>query len=61
VRIARFISSHPAYTGRPAHGWNRKGQTRELKHGRTPLTINGALCGHDRSLQHRQEEKITSR
>jgi transposase len=55
-------AAHPAYTGRPAHGWIRKGKTRELKsnHGRTHLNINGALCWHDRSILHRQEEKITS-
>jgi transposase len=53
---------HPAYTGRPAHGWMRRGTTRELKsnHGRSRLNINGALCWHDLSLLHRQEEKITS-
>ena len=55
-------ATHPAYTGRPAHGWMRKGATRELKsnHGRTRLNINGALCWHDRTLVHRQEDKITS-
>ena len=55
-------ATHPAYTGRPAHGWMRKGATRELKsnHGRVHLNINGALCWHDRTIVHRQEEKITS-
>jgi transposase len=55
-------ATHPAYTGRPAHGWMRKGSTRELKsnHGRVHLNINGALCWHDRTVLHRQEEKITS-
>jgi len=55
-------ATHPAYTGRPAHGWMRKGLTRELRsnHGRVHLNINGALCWHDRSILHRQEEKITS-
>lgn len=55
-------ATHPAYTGRPAHGWIRKGKTRELRsnHGRTRLNINGALCWHDRTVLHRQEEKITS-
>ena len=55
-------ATHPAYTGRPAHGWIRKGLTRELKsnHGRVHLNINGALCWHDRTILHRQEDKITS-
>jgi transposase len=55
-------ATHPAHTGRPAHGWMRKGITRELRsnHGRVHLNINGALCWHDRSIVHRQEEKITS-
>lgn len=55
-------ATHPAHTGRPAHGWMRKGVTRELRsnHGRTRLNINGALSWHDRSIVQRQEEKITS-
>ena len=53
---------HPSYTGRPAHGWIRRGATAELKsnHGRTRLKLNGALSWPDRSVVHRQEEKITS-
>lgn len=53
---------HPSYTGRPAHGWIRRGATVELKsnHGRTRININGALSWPDRSLIHREEEKITS-
>lgn len=55
-------ATHPSYTGRPAHGWIRRGRTVELKsnHGRTRLNINGALCWPERSLVHRQEELITS-
>jgi transposase len=55
-------ATHPAYTGRPAHGWTRKGRTRELKsnHGRTHLNINGALSWHDHTIVHRQEDRITS-
>jgi transposase len=55
-------ATHPAYTSRPAHGWMRRGLTRELRsnHGRVHLNINGALCWHDRTIVHRQEEKITS-
>jgi transposase len=55
-------ATHPAHTGRPAQGWMRKGVTRELRsnHGRVHLNINGALCWHDRTIVHRQEEKITS-
>lgn len=53
---------HPSYTGRPAHGWIRRGATVELKsnHGRTRLNLNGALSWPDRSLIHHQEETITS-
>ena len=53
---------HPSYTGRPAHGWIRRGATVELKsnHGRTRININGALSWPERSLIHREEEKITS-
>lgn len=53
---------HPSYTGRPAHGWIRRGATVELKsnHGRTRININGALSWPDRTLVHREEEKITS-
>jgi transposase len=55
-------ATHPAYTGRPAHGWMRKGLTRELRsnHGRVHLNINGALAWPARTILHRQEEKITS-
>lgn len=53
---------HPSCTGRPAHGWIRRGATVELKsnHGRTRISINGALSWPGRSLIHREEEKITS-
>lgn len=53
---------HPSYTGRPAHGWIRRGTTVELKsnHGRTRINLNGALSWPARSLVHRQEERITS-
>ena len=53
---------HPAYTGRPAHGWVRRGRTLELKsnHGRCHLNINGALSWPERTLVHLEEEKITS-
>jgi len=40
-------ATHPSHTGRPAHGWIRRGRTVELKsnHGRTRININGALWG----------------
>ncbi|WP_375455754.1 transposase [uncultured Methylobacterium sp.] len=52
---------HPSCAGRPAHGWIKRGATVELKfdHGRTRITINGALSWPDRTLIHR-EEIITS-
>ena len=55
-------ATHPSYTGRPAHGWLRKGKTVELKsnHGRTRLNINGALSWPERDFVHREEELITS-
>ena len=55
-------ATHPSYTGRPAHGWIRRGRAVELKsnHGRSRLNINGALSWPDRSLVHRQEDLITS-
>ncbi|ALK10593.1 IS630 family transposase [Blastochloris viridis] len=55
-------ATHPSYTGRPAHGWLRKGKTVELKsnHGRTRLNINGALSWPTRQLVHREEDLITS-
>ena len=54
--------THPSYTAHAAHGWIRKGETRELKsnHGRTNININGALRWPDRDLVHRQAERITS-
>ena len=53
---------HPAYTGHPAFGWIRRGETRELKsnHGRVNVNINGALSWPDRDVVHLQAEKITS-
>ena len=53
---------HPSYTGRPAHGWIRRGATVELKsnHGRTRINVNGALSWPERTLVHREEERITS-
>lgn len=55
-------ATHPAYTGRPAHGWMRRGHSVELKsnHGRCHLNLNGALSWRERTLIHRQEETITS-
>lgn len=54
--------THPSYTGHASHGWIRKGQTRELKsnHGRVNVNINGALRWPDRTVVHREAEKITS-
>jgi transposase len=55
--------THPSYTAHAAHGWIRKGQTRELKsnHGRTNININGALRWPDREFVHRQTTgRITS-
>lgn len=55
-------ATHPSYTGRPAHGWIRRGRTVELKsnHGRDRININGALSWPDRAVVHREEELITS-
>ncbi len=55
-------ATHPAYAGRPAHGWMRKDERCELKsnHGRVNVNINGALCWHDRTLISLQVEKVTS-
>jgi transposase len=55
-------ATHPSYTGRPAHGWIRRGETVELKsnHGRLRININGALSWPALSLVHRQEDLITS-
>jgi transposase len=55
-------ATHPSYTGRPAHGWIRRGRTIELKsnHGRSRLDINGALSWPDRQIVYREEEPITS-
>ena len=53
---------HPAYTGHPAFGWIRRGRDRELKsiHGRANVNINGTLSWPDRTVVHREAEKITS-
>jgi transposase len=55
-------ATHPAYTGHPACGWIKKGQTRELKsnHGRVNVTVNGALSWPDREVVRREAGKITS-
>ncbi len=55
-------ASHPAYTGHPACGWIKKGQTRELKsnHGRVNVTINAALSWPAREVVRREAGKITS-
>jgi transposase len=55
--------THPSYTAHAAYGWIRRGQTRELKsnHGRTNITINGALSWPGREFVHRQTTgRITS-
>lgn len=54
--------THPSYTAHAAHGWIRKGETRELKsnHGRTNININGALSWPGREFVHRQAGRITS-
>jgi len=54
--------THPSYTAHAAHGWIRKGETRELKsnHGRTNVSINGALSWPGREFVHRQTGRITS-
>ena len=54
--------THPSYTAHAAHGWIRKGETRELKsnHGRTNVSINGALSWPGRAFVHRQTKRITS-
>jgi transposase len=50
------------YTAHAAYGWIRKGETRELKsnHGRTNVSINGALSWPGRDFVHRQTGRITS-
>ena len=55
-------ATHPSYTGRPAHGWIRRGRTVELKsnHGRSRININGALSWPSRQVIYREEELITS-
>ena len=55
-------ATHPAYTGHPACGWIKKGQTRELKsnHGRVNVTVNGALSWPEREVVRREAGKITS-
>jgi transposase len=54
--------THPSYTAHAACGWIRKGETRELKsnHGRTNISINGALSWPGREFVHRQAGRITS-
>jgi transposase len=54
--------THPSYTAHAAYGWIRKGETRELKsnHGRTNVSINGALSWPGREFVHRQTGRITS-
>lgn len=54
--------THPSYTAHAAFGWIRKGETRELKsnHGRTNVSINGALSWPGREFVHRQTGRITS-
>jgi len=55
-------ATHPSYTAHAAYGWIRKGETRELKsnHGRTNVSINGALSWPGREFVHRQAGRITS-
>jgi transposase len=54
--------THPSYTAHAAHGWIRKGETRELRsnHGRQNVNINGALSWPGREFVHREAERITS-
>jgi transposase len=54
--------THPSYTAHAAQGWIRKGEVRELKsnHGRTNVSINGALSWPGREFVHRQAGRITS-
>jgi transposase len=54
--------THPSYTAHAAYGWIRKGETRELKsnHGRSNISINGALSWPGREFVHRQAGRITS-
>jgi hypothetical protein len=55
-------ATHPAYDAHPACGWIRRGETRTLKsnHGRTNVTLNGALSWPGREVVHRQADKITA-
>lgn len=55
-------ATHPSYTGRPAHGWMKKGRRVELasNHGRTRMNINGALNYANCTVLHREEDRITS-
>jgi transposase len=47
--------THPSYAAHAAYGWIRKGETRELKsnHGRTNVSINGALSWPGREFVQR--------
>ena len=55
--------THPSYTAHAAHGWIRKGETRELKsnQGRQNININGALSWPGREFVHRVELHGTGR
>ena len=56
-------ATHPAYTGHPACGWIKKGQTRELKsnHGRVNVTVNGALSWPEREVVRRGDDRVVRR
>lgn len=55
-------ATHPSYTAHAAHGWIRRGGTRELRsnHGRQNVNINGALSWPGREFVHRRTGRITS-
>jgi transposase len=55
-------ATHPSYDAHPACGWIRKGETRVLKsnHGRTRVTLNGAMSWPEREVVRREAKTITA-
>jgi transposase len=51
---------HAQHNSVPAYGWFLKGEETFLKSnaGRSRVSINGAFCLHDKSVVHRQDERI---
>jgi transposase len=55
-------ASHPTHNTKPAYGWIKKGERREVKtnSGRQRLNINGAINVHNMDMQYRFEDTINS-